>query len=55
MGVICGALARATSDSNTEMKQKVSLFASELAKAHNEKCGSYMKLTVDGLTQNLGH
>jgi hypothetical protein len=31
------------------------LFASSLATALPEKCGSFMKLTVEGLTVNLGH
>lgn len=55
MGLVCGALARACSDNNPDMKQKVSSFASQLALAHPEKCGNFMKLTVDGLTLNLTH
>lgn len=55
MGGICSALARSCTDDNPEMKQKVSSFASQLALAHPEKCGNFMKMTVDGLTANLGH
>ena len=55
LGNICAALARSCADENPEMKQKVSSFASQLAQALPEKCGNFMKTTVDGLTQNLGH
>lgn len=55
MGPVCQAIARVTHDTNPEMKQRVALFASELSKAHSEKCGQYLKLTVDGLTLNLHH
>jgi hypothetical protein len=55
LGAICGALARAASDPNPEMKIKVSSFASQLALAHPERCGNFMKTLVDGLTINLTH
>ena len=55
MGVICGALSRACGDSNPEMKLKAANFASALAKAHPDKCGQHMKLTIDALTLNWGH
>jgi hypothetical protein len=55
MGVICGALSRACGDSNPEMKQRAATFASSLAKAHPDKCGQFLKLTIDAMTLNLGH
>ena len=55
LGNVCSALARSTHDENPEMKQKISSFASQLAVALPEKCGHFMKTTVDGLTANLGH
>ena len=53
--MICGALSRSCGDSNPEMKQKAATFASSLAKAHPDKCGQFMKLTIDAMTLNLGH
>ena len=54
-GMVCSAIARSCHDTNPEMKQKVSNFASQLAQAHSEKVGQFFKTTVEGLTVNLGH
>ena len=43
-------LARASQDSNPEMKIKVASFAGELSKELKDKAGSYMKATIAGLT-----
>lgn len=37
------------------MKQRASTFAAALSIALKEKCGGFLKLTVDGLTLNLNH
>ena len=55
LGPISSMLARAATDSNPEMKQKVALFAGSLCRELKDKAGSYMKLTIAGLTQNLSH
>lgn len=55
LGQVAGAIARATGDTNPEMKQRVSIFAAQLAVAHPEKSGNFMKTTVEGLTLNLTH
>jgi len=48
-------LARAATDSNPEMKQKVATFAGSLCSELKDKAGSYMKGTIAALTQNLSH
>lgn len=55
LGPVCLATARACADSNPEMKQKAAMFASALATSLPDKCGAFMKLTVEGLTANLMH
>lgn len=50
LGPICGMLARAATDSNPEMKQKVASFAGSLSKELKEKAGAYMKLTIASLS-----
>ena len=50
LGPICGMLARASQDSNPEMKIKVASFSGSLCKELKDKAGSYMKLTIAGLT-----
>jgi len=52
---VATAVGRSFADTNPEMKQKASGFASKLALAHPTKIGVFFKTAVDGLTANLAH
>lgn len=50
LGPVCNMLAKAASDTNPEMKQKVANFAGELSTELKDKAGSYMKNLVAAMT-----